>query len=464
MHECILKITNSYIPPSMDTVIMYQIIFFILNFLIIVLSLISVSNYASSIKSKMPIIQDGNLAIETVYKGLRFPTTMAFLGPGDILVLEKNEGTVQRLVNGAILSNPLLDVKVSPIEERGMLGIAIENNKSESESSTVFLYYTRPENQSMPHGTTAASNYVYKFELVNNKLVNPKILLHLPILSEGQHNGGVILIGPDDNIYLMTGDGLEYNGTKPKTQNYKNGSDADGIGGILRITQEGQPTNKDGILGLSMPLRLYYAYGIRNSFGMDFDPVSGKLWDTENGAGSGDEINLVTPAFNSGSIKVQGLASLHKGFSESDLESFNGKGQYSDPEFTWNATVGVTALKFMDSDKLGKGYENDMFVGDFHNGYLYHFDLNKNRTALSTTGPLEDKIANNNDELKDAILGEGFGGITDIKVGPDGYLYILSLKQGGDNCINEKKSSDCVNYESEILGTIYKIVPKQNIN
>lgn len=115
----------------------------------------------------------------------------------------------------------------------------------------------------------------------------------------------------------------------------------------------------------------------------------------------------------------------------------------------------------MKSEKLGKQYENDLFAGDFHNGNLYHFDLNKNRTWLSLTGPLKDKIANKDDELRNSLFGQGFGGITDIKVGPDGYLYILSLYQGGDNCeITNKMSSDCVRYESDVLGTIFRIVPK----
>ena len=64
-----------------------------------------------------------------------------------------------------------------------------------------------------------------------------------------------------------------------------------------------QPT----IIGDEDPLNKYYAYGIRNSFGIDFDPVTGKLWDTENGPGYGDEINLVEPGFNSGWSKVQGI-------------------------------------------------------------------------------------------------------------------------------------------------------------
>ena len=80
----------------------------------------------------------------------------------------------------------------------------------------------------------------------------------------------------------------------------------DGRSGILRINQDGKPVG-EGILGSTFPLNLYYAYGIRNSFGFDWDPLTGKLWDTENGPHYGDEINLVEPGFNSGWVKVQGV-------------------------------------------------------------------------------------------------------------------------------------------------------------
>jgi aldose sugar dehydrogenase len=65
---------------------------------------------------------------------------------------------------------------------------------------------------------------------------------------------------------------------------------------------------------------------------------------------------------------------------------FNGTGKYSPPEFIWNQTIGVTALKFLNSDKLGKQYKDDMFVGDINNGNIYHFDLNKNRTEILLNG------------------------------------------------------------------------------
>ena len=89
-------------------------------------------------------------------------------------------------------------------------------------------------------------------------------------------------------------------------QNYQNGSSPDGRSGILRITQDGKSVG-NGILDNKSPLDLYYAYGTRNSFGIDWDPVTGDLWDTVNGPHYADEINRVEPGFNSGWVSVQGI-------------------------------------------------------------------------------------------------------------------------------------------------------------
>jgi aldose sugar dehydrogenase len=102
--------------------------------------------------------------------------------------------------------------------------------------------------------------------------------------------------------------------TATMAQNFKDGVIPDGRAGMLRFTQDGEPVGS-GILGKEYPLNLYYAYGIRNSYGLDFDPVSGKIWDTENGPQSGDEINLVEPGYNSGWNKIQGLGVLHQNLS-----------------------------------------------------------------------------------------------------------------------------------------------------
>ena len=255
-----------------------------------------------------------------------------------------------------------------------------------------------------------------------------------PPNGRGEHNGGKIRIGPDNNVYFMIG---EVGAHRTQAQNILLGPAPNGLGGVLRITQDGGIVDPgDPIFGEGLPLNVYYAMGIRNSFGMDFDPLTGNLWDTENGPDTGDEINLVFPGFNSGWAQVQGYIEddlLENGiFDESALVSF-GNGQYADPKFVWEWPAGLTALKFLNSHRLGDDYANNMFVGDINNGLLYRFTLNEARDAIFINDTyvgdieaLEDNTIEDPRENQPLIFAQGFGGITDLQVGPDGYLYVLS--------------------------------------
>jgi aldose sugar dehydrogenase len=395
---------------------------------------------------ELPSTKDPNLGVELVSKGLEFPTSMAFLGQDDILVLEKEKGTVQRIVNGKMLPTPVLTVNVATEVERCMCGIAV--SKNDSANVYVFLYFTEAGGSvsDSDTGTDVSSssepvgNRLYRYQWINDQLVNPKLLLDLPATPGPRHNGGAIRIGPDNNVYVIIGD---VDGHQTQAQNIESGEEPDGTSGILRITQDGKSVVSSagtvGILGNTYPLNLYYAYGIRNSFGFDFDPVSGNIWDTENGPGYGDEINLIEPGFNSGWLEITGFPSSSSieddddGFnSEDDLVSIDGKGKYSDPEFEWTFTLGPTAVKFLNSDKLGIEYVNDMFVTDVVTGRIYHFDLNEDRTELILSGLLADKVAETRDTgIENILFAEGFGGVTDLEVGPDdGYLYVVSLGHG----------------------------------
>jgi aldose sugar dehydrogenase len=413
------------------------------------------------------ILSDPNLKIELVTSGLDFPTTMAFLGPDDFLILEK-AGTVKRVTNGVILDKPLLHVDVSVKDERGLLGIAISEKKNLNDNDTsiknnnishnVFLYYVVCEGKN-----TDCENRIYRYDLdnKNNVLINPKLLLSIPSFPDPAHIGGIIDIGPDNNLYVTVGN---FQHTIPsevyrtKTQNYEDGKPIDGRAGILRITQDGKPVGT-GIIGNEYPLNLYYAYGVKNSFGIDFDPVTEKLWLTENGPKFGDEINLAEPGFDSGSDKIFGIWRVNEegkklqidgeegeyvtvgNNNPKDLVYFEGKGHYSPPEFTWDKSTPPTALLFLDSKNLGAEYEDDMFVGSV-DGQIFHFDLNDNRTGLLLKGVLEDKIAADDTEFADILFAEGFSIITDLKQGPDGNLYVVSeLKQS----------------KSENLGAVYRI-------
>ena len=407
-----------------------------------------------------PLLVDDNLKVELVARDLDFPTSITFVGKDDILLLEKNTGNVYRIIHGNV-TGPLIHIDVSFKDERGLLGVAIskKENKNSTDDISVFLYYTQcTKIKGQAKSDRYCGNYIYKYELdsKSNKLIIPSLLLNISALPGPSHNGGVLQMDKEKNLYVAIGDiqPTKYNQTgsfDTTAQNLLNGSFPDGRAGILRLTQDGKPIG-NGILGDKYPLNLYYAYGIKNSFGMDFDPLTGNLWDTENGPQFGDEINLVKPGFNSGWEKVQGIWKLNKTrekdgiFNESggkvDLVNFDGKGKYSRPEFVWDNTVAPTALVFLASDKLGKDYRNDILVGSVKNGTISHFDLNKNRKSLSLEGGLADLVVDKKDKTSKVIFAKNFGIITHLKVGPDGYLYVVSGIRGTDE------------------GAIFRIVPK----
>jgi aldose sugar dehydrogenase len=390
---------------------------------------------------------DPGLKLEIYASGLSGPTNIAFLDSGEILVLEKNTGLVKKIVNGTIQKEPLLDENVATFDTRGMLGITVTKNATTGKEN-VFLYFTEAANgkgdaqdrcfepprcdpNNLPNG-----NRLYRYEMSANgsKLINKKLIFSWPPFTGATHNGGEMIVGPDKNIYLIVGDG-------EKKTIMSNGKDSiiDGRAGILAFDQSGKAAYKNGIIGSEDPLNKYYAYGIRNGFGLDFDPISGKLWDTENGPGFGDELNLVEPGFNSGHNAVDGFwerinYSEGKYVKEPDpskLETFGGKGKYSSPEFAWYKTVGVSALKFLNTDKYGSRYKDNLLVATIvPNGDIYDFDLSKNRSSLNLPGLLKDKIVDNYTELSPVMFGSNFGGISDLSVGPDGYLYVVSFGEG----------------------------------
>jgi glucose/arabinose dehydrogenase len=335
-----------------------------------------------------PTVNDDNLTVEKITEGLDFPTSMSFIGNNDILVTEKNTGIVKRVLNGQVQETPALDVPVANSIERGLLGIAV--SKQTDGKTYVFLSYTESGNgedsSDVENNVDPLGNRLYRYEYVNGELINPVLLFDLtaiPPNERAEHNGGKIRIGPDNNVYFIVG---EVGGHRTQAQNIGDGPEPNGLGGVLRISQDGGIVDPDNpIFGEGLPLSVYYAMGIRNSFGFDFDPLTGNLWDTENGPTVADEINLILPGFNGGWSQVQGYMSqdlLGRGItSEDELVTF-GNGKYADPKFVWVTTIGPTALKFLNSDKLGKEYANDMFTGDINNGLLYRFTLNEARDNI----------------------------------------------------------------------------------
>jgi len=368
-----------------------------------------------------PAPRDSTLSITEVASGLSTPTTMAFIGPQDSLLLQKNDGQVRRVTAGVLQPNPVLDVAVDNSSERGLLGIALHPDFPVS--PFVYLYYTESATAGDSTGS-AAANRVYRYTWNGTALTSPLLILELPVDPGPNHNGGAIAFGPDEKLYVVIGD-LNRNG---RLQNFSSGP-PDDTSVILRINPDGSIPDDNPFFAQGGNLAKYFAYGIRNSFGLAFDPLTDELWMTENGPDAFDEINLVQPGFNSGWETLMGPDSRNAN-NASSLFMVPGA-HYADPKFSWLKTIGPTAIVFLDSTNLGEQYENDVFVGDVNNGNLYRFEPNDTRDGFVLNGSgLSDFVADNDNEVDQNIFATGFAGITDLKVGPDGLLYVVSIGDG----------------------------------
>lgn len=360
-----------------------------------------------------PSLKDPNLKVEAFVSGIASPTSMLFVDENNILVLEK-DGNVRLVSNGMLQSQPLVSLSVDNKNERGLLGI-------EKIGENVFLYATVKDGQLI--------NRIYKYTLAPGpELTNEQEFMDLPATPATNHQGGKLVASNDGYLYSVTGE-LQRNG---KDQNIVNGPDPDFSGAILKTNaNDGSPAPNNPFKSDNSndPMNWYQAYGLRNSFGLGIDPVTGALWDTENGENAFDEINLVSPGFNSGWKLTMGPIS-ESGISEDVLMNFPDS-NYKDPILSFRNSIGITDIEFLNSDKLGTEYANNAFVGDISYGNLYRFELNEDRVDFKFNDPgLEDRVVDNNKELDSVIFGEGFSGITDIKTGPDGLLYVLSFEDG----------------------------------
>jgi glucose/arabinose dehydrogenase len=470
-----------------------------------------------------PTMLDPSLAVRTVVSGLTTPTSIAFLGPSDLLVLEKNTGRVLRVTNGAV-QGVVLDLSVNFASERGLLGIALHPDFPASPG--VYLYWscrsTAPPtdpffpderrcldaNMSGPDTSDVLQvpllgNRVDRFVWNGSTLAFDRNLVMLRSFQNdgapqppnqgdqaqpprGNHDGGVLAFGPDRKLYVIFGD----NGRRGQLQNLAQGptpptaddqfggpepDDAHLTGVVLRLNDDGSapPDNpffaagaaRGGEVGAN--LQKVFAYGVRNSFGMAFDPLSGNLWDQQNGDDSFDELNLVEPGTNGGWVQVMGPLSrlsqykqIETTFGAQNLQQLRWSptniadtpaqalsrlfvlpgSHYSDPEFAWKWAVPPAAVGFVKGRGLGAQFEGDLFVGAATpltvGGYLFHFNLTGNRRQVAVDDPrLEDRVADNNakhdlTESESLLIGRDFGVTTDIQTGPNGNLFVVSVSNG----------------------------------
>ena len=492
------------------------------------------TNKVTRAQTSGPTMLVPNLAVREVIGGnLITPIAMEFIGPNDFFLLEKNTGKVQRVVNGAFQST-VLDLGVNFASERGLLGIALHPEFPTNPGVYLFWScQAQPPPESNPFFPVqqecadtpelgADTDDILAAPLLGNRVdrfvwngstltFDHNLVMLRSFQNDGapeppnqgdeeqppraNHDGGVLAFGHDGKLYIMFGDA----GRRGQLQNLPSGPTLTGLGPTVPDDQFGGPQpdnahftgvilrlNADGTtptdnpffaLGAAMNnevgtnLQKVFAYGVRNSFGMAFDPLSGNLWDQENGEDAYDEINLIERGMNSGWIQIIGPAERvpdykliettalhHEDFP--NLQQFRwgperiadtpeealsrlfvlAGSRYSDPEFSWKHVLAPAAIGFLNSRALGPQFFGDLFVGfsvpEPLGGPLFHFNLTGNRRKIGVDDPrLEDRVADNltfheMTESESLLIGRDFGVITDIKTGPNGNLFVISLDQG----------------------------------
>jgi len=481
-----------------------------------------------------PEMLDPALTVRTLVSGLDLPIAVAFLDDDDLLVLEKDSGRVRR-VTGGVVGATVLDLGVNNQSERGLLGIALHPDFPDNPG--VYLYWTcrtaespldpfapdqeecRDEDMLLPDTSEILQvplrgHRLDRFEWDGSALVFDRNLLMLRTFqndggpvpagqddeaqpARANHDGGVVRFGPDRKLYVVIGD----SGRRGQLQNLVNGPggptreddqfggpepDADHLTGvILRLKDDGSvPTDNPffaagAAMGGSVgdAVQRVFAYGLRNSFGMAFDPKSGALWEQENGDDSFSEINRVSPGFNSGWTQIMGpperiaqfkaiettvtpsppdpFASTYFGLQQlrwSPVNIANSPAEalsrlfmlpgahYSAPEFSWKYEVAPGGIGFVKGRALGAQFDGDLFVAAarpfLEGGHLFRFNLTGNRQSVGVDDTrLEDRVADNLHkweitESESLLIGRNFGVGTDVQTGPDGHLYVVSLSNG----------------------------------
>ena len=433
---------------------------------------------------KNPEILIDGYKIEKYVTDLNVPITIDFIN-SDIFVLQKNDGMVRLVQNDKLKEQPILDLEVSNYGEQGLLGITTVGDK-------IYLFFT----EAFHDGGISHGNKIYEYTWDGDKVTNPKLIKSLPGWTVA-YNSGVMTHDLENRIFAVSGSHYTFGALQntPLDESLRCFTDGfcddenkitffDSIKETLsciNVSFRHYTTNPFGwqteqpelsnnpfetnpfnvavnlnsclqafifnsfsngdwkdtsvVLQVKPSVDSYRAIGIRNSFGITSDPITGNLWMTDNGPDKFDEINLVENKFNGGWAKIIGNINDAQLPPISPYEDF----VYSDPEFSWELPIGITALDFAEGPLFSK-YAGWLFVADSNNGNIYLLKLNKERNGfefqsehlkdLTVNIDPKNTYGNFHESMDEIMFGTNFGLISDLKFGPDGSLYVVSLMEG----------------------------------
>lgn len=320
---------------------------------------------------KPPVVQP-----EVFVEGVALPVSLTFAPDGRLFFVEVSKGQIRIVQDGVLRPEPFATLDVAKGQEHGLLGLTLD--PSFADNGYVYAYYTTPKKSGKPD-----ANRVVRLTDRNNVGQDLKVLIdEIPVDVKGAHNGGRLRFGPDGKLYVSTGAPGDGKNDAQKLDVLE--------GKILRLNPDGSIPSDNPFPGSPV-----FALGLRNPFGLDFHPKTGKLFVAENGPKGNDELDIVVAGGNYGAPDFAGKV---------------GDPRFIDPIWDSGADrFGLSGLTFYTGSKLPE-YQGDLFFCLWNNGVLRRVRL---------AGADYDQLGTIEDLAVDCRL--------DVANGPDGALYVAGF-------------------------------------
>jgi glucose/arabinose dehydrogenase len=351
-------------------------------------------------QTRAPYHATAPFTVTTLIDHLHAPWSLAFLPDGNILVTERLPGTIRILDTKGALSDPLAGVSVvasAAAQDIGLLDVVLDPAFT-SNHRVFFTFFDFVDG-------TNSNTYVARARLDEAKgtLTDATVIFRarpaMPSKRLGGKTGGRIAIGRDGNLLVTIGDRSD---SPPWDVAQRLDTD---LGKIIRITPEGAPAPDNPFIGKPGALPEIWAYGVRSEEGLAFDPRTGRLWETEHGPRGGDELNIIEKGKNYGwPVIVHGIDYPGTAIGE----GITHKEGMEEPVYYWDPVIAPSGLAFY-TGNLFPQWKSSVFVGGLR-------------------GMVLDRLTLANDKVvaEEPLLTDLRTRIRDVRVGPDGAVYVLT--------------------------------------
>ena len=349
-------------------------------------------------QTRAPYRKTAPFKVTTLIDNLEVPWSLAFLPSGNIILTERLPGRMRILRPDGKLSKPLTGASAaaSPgAKDIGLLDVVLDPNFATNQR-VFFSFFNYIDG-------TNTNTCIARARLDENGLALTDVTVifrALPVMPSkrlGAKTGGRIVIAPDGNLLMTLGDRSDSPpwDVAQKLDNH--------LGKIIRITPDGAAPPDNPFIGKAGVLPEIWAYGMRSPEGLAFDPRTGRLWQNDHGPRGGDELNIVEKGKNYGwPLVARGID--YPG-AEIGVTRMTGM---EEPVYYWDPVIAPSGLAFY-TGNLFPQWKNSMFVGGLRGAMLDRLEI------------ADDKVV-----AEEPMLTELHARIRDVRVGPDGAVYVLT--------------------------------------